>query len=671
MARSIRFIIPFLILTVVALPALPLARAQSAVRTVAITHIQAVAAATGEVQVSALVSVLDEAGQPVLGLPANAFSISENNLPIDNQLITVTPRAADPLNVAVLIDTSSGMAKPGPNRVRAIDAAKDAAIAFIGQLGPDDQVAVYEFNSRAISQQDFTYDHNLAIDQGVVKLDARDVADACLNDALSQVLDRLATKNEGPRAIIAITGNPAGEACPVTPVESVVEAATTVGNAIPLFMVGFGSKLNQEELSRLGQGSGGRALLAPDSSQITEQLASVSQQLKNQYKLTYATKAAPGPATIIVFETASQLSDRRQVVIPAAILPTPTPVPHYAISLTVDQPSGDKLNVKVNATTGITLTQTELYVDDQSVKKATTPPLDQFTLDVNQLGSGKHIIRVDAIDSNQITATAQVELMLTIPPTPTPAPTPVPPPPAVTPPVSAGGLAASSVLPLALICGGGLLLLALAGLMGYLLLARSKPKQPAAPPPPPATTARAAPPQMPPVSVTSPPTLVAGEDDEDAAERTLLQPASAVAVTVPRAAKLIVIAGQELVSPPEFMLTHAETKIGRNTAKEPGNDIAVQDKEVSRAHARITRRNQQYFIQDLNSTMGTQINGIKLQPSQETALKHNDEITVGPRAKFRFEWAASAAEGETLLDMNMDELRTKYGAQDPFRTQYD
>jgi len=669
MARSIRFIIPFLILTVVALLALPLARAQSTARTVAITHIQAVAAATGEVQVSALVSVLDEAGQPVLGLPANAFSVSENNLPIDSQLISVTPLAADPLNVAVLIDTSSGMAKPGPNRVRAIDAAKDAAIAFIGQLGPDDQVAVYEFNSRAISQQDFTYDHNLAIDQGVVKLDARDVADACLNDALSQVLDRLATKNEGARAIIAITGNPAGEACPVTPVESVVEAATTVGNAIPIFAVGFGGKLNQEELSRLGQGSGGRALLAPDSSQLTEQLASVSQQLKNQYKLTYATKAAPGPATIIVFETASQLSDRRQVVIPAAILPTPTPVPHYAINLTVDQPSGDKLEVKVNATTGITLTQTELYVDDQSVKKATTLPFDQFTLDVNQLGSGKHIIRVDAVDSNQITATAQVELMLTIPPAPTPAPTLAPPPPAVTPPASAGGLAASSVLPLALICGGGLLLLVLAGLAGYLLLARSKPKQPVAPPATPLTPARAAPPQMPPVSVTSPLTLV--DEDEDAAERTLLQPASAVAATVPRAAKLVVTAGQELVSPPEFMLTQAETKIGRNTAKEPGNDIAVQDKEVSRAHARITRRNQQYFIQDLNSTMGTQINGIKLQPSQETALKHNDEITVGPRAKFRFEWAASAAEGETLLDVNVNELRTKYGAQDPFRTQYD
>lgn len=654
MTRLFRFILPLLIFLVV----LPLARAQSTAGTLSITHLEAITEESGEVRVSALVSVLDEAGQPVEGLTADDFTVSENNLPLDNQLLTVS-RAGEPLSIALIIDTSQSMADPGPDRVRAIDAAKDAAVAFIERLGDDDQVAVYEFNSRPVSQQDFTLDHNLAIDQGVVKLDARDVAEACLNDALLQVINRLSTESKGPRAVIALTGPPGGEACPVTPVEEVVDAATTVGNTIPIFTVAFGDNLDEEQLRRLGQGTGGRTLLAPDSTTLTDQIMSTSQQLKSQYTISYPTHAAAGLATVIVFENGSELSDRRQVVIPEPIEPTPTPVPHYSISLSVDQPAGDKLEIMVSVPEGITLTQTSLYVDDQLVEKAVEPPLDQFTLDVNKLGSGKHVIRVETTDSNQVDASAEVELMLTIPPTATPPPTAPPAAAEVAPPAASEAESSMPVLPLVLICAGLLLLVALLGLAGYLLFSRSKqlptpavPARPSSPPPPP-TVPRPASPMMP----------------DDDADKTLLQaPMPGAAAAVGSVARLVVVAGHELVSPPEYSLHQPETKIGRNTQKEPNNDIAVQDKEVSRSHATIVARHQQYFIQDLNSTMGTHVDGLRLQPGQEMMLQPGAEIMIGPRVKFRFE---VEDEGETLLDVNMDDLRAKYQGEDPFRTQYD
>ena len=369
---------------------------------------------------------------------------------------------------------------------------------------------------------------------------------------------------------------------------------------------------------------------------------------------------APGVATVIVFETGSELSARRQVAIPAAIVPTATPLPQYALAISIEQPSGDKVAVNVAIPPEITLAQTELLVDGQSLAVATAPPFDQFVLDVNQLGSGNHTIRVEALDTNGVSASAEVELMLTLPPTPPPAPTLPPPTPAPTPVVESAAPSSLLLLPLVLICLGLLLLLALMGFISYLLLARSKSSVPPLEP-----TQPVPPRYMPAVS----PPAFTPVDDEDAADKTLLQGPT----MVPGSARLVVVMGQELVNQPEFLLRQPETKIGRNTGKEAGNDVVIKDLEVSRSHAVIRQHHRQYFVQDLNSTVGTEVNGHKLQPGQETALEHLDEIQLGPRVRFRFETTAEAAddEGKTIIDLNVDELRAKYGNADPFRTQYD
>ncbi len=671
MSRFLRSLVPLLLLALVTLPP---ARAQTGAPLLSITHMAAQPEDTGEVRVSALVSVLDEAGQPVNGLTAAEFSVSENNTPLEAQQLTVS-RADEPLTVALLIDTSSGMAKPGPDRVRAIDAAKDAAIAFIERLDDDDQVAVYEFNERASQVQDFTYDHNLAIDQGVVKLDAREAAGVCLNDALLQLLDQLAAQPDTPRAIVAIGGAPGGDGCGGAAVDDVLASATTVGNAVPLFSAVFGKTLPPDDLLRLGQRSGGRSLLGEDSTSLAQNVASISEQLHSQYQLSYPTRAAPGLATVIIFENELQLSDRRQIPVPAAVEPTPTPLPQFAISLAINQPSGDRLEVSVEVPDGVTLAQTELFVNGESVQKATAPPLDKFTLNVNDLGSGEHALRVEAVDTNQVTASAEVELMLTVPPTPTPAPT-------VTPQLASAAAPAQpaepestpvrTMLPLALICVGAVLLLALGGVMVYLLMSRSKrPPAPAAvPAAPPAQPSRPASAPRPATASPPPPTIAA---DDDWADRTLLASSApgAPAAAGDSPARLVVTAYQPLVSQPEFSLFQPETRLGRNTAKEAANEIPIGDQEVSRSHSLIVRRGQQYFIQDLNSTTGTQVNGQRLRAGQEVALEHGDEITVGPRVKFRFESASSVDNSETLLDMDINQLKSKFGAEDPFRTQYD
>ena len=61
-------------------------------------------------------------------------------------------------------------------------------------------------------------------------------------------------------------------------------------------------------------------------------------------------------------------------------------------------------------------------------------------------------------------------------------------------------------------------------------------------------------------------------------------------------------------------------------------DAVIKDKSVSRMHARIfkmDRNKDQLWIQDLNSTNGTFVNGKKLMPNEKVELFEDDEIAFG------------------------------------------
>ncbi|MFN2454081.1 MAG: FHA domain-containing protein [Pyrinomonadaceae bacterium] len=85
----------------------------------------------------------------------------------------------------------------------------------------------------------------------------------------------------------------------------------------------------------------------------------------------------------------------------------------------------------------------------------------------------------------------------------------------------------------------------------------------------------------------------------------------------------------------QFPLNEDEAQIGRWDADGgifPDVDLDADDPEakVSRRHARITRRSDEYFIEDLGSTNGTFVNrGRRLLPGDRQPLRDGDEIIVG------------------------------------------
>lgn len=94
-------------------------------------------------------------------------------------------------------------------------------------------------------------------------------------------------------------------------------------------------------------------------------------------------------------------------------------------------------------------------------------------------------------------------------------------------------------------------------------------------------------------------------------------------------AALVVVAPAESGHAPGVTFPlHERTPIGRTEA----NSIVLPDDFVSSEHALITRRNGNWWIQDLGSTNGTMLNGRRV--TAVTKLVVGDSVEIG-RVQFR------------------------------------
>jgi signal transduction histidine kinase/pSer/pThr/pTyr-binding forkhead associated (FHA) protein len=75
----------------------------------------------------------------------------------------------------------------------------------------------------------------------------------------------------------------------------------------------------------------------------------------------------------------------------------------------------------------------------------------------------------------------------------------------------------------------------------------------------------------------------------------------------------------------DFNLEKEINLIGRGA----GNDIQIKDQSVSKTHARILRKGEKYFIEDLNSYNGTQISGSPIEPGVPFELEEGIPVTIG------------------------------------------
>ncbi|MDR3452398.1 MAG: FHA domain-containing protein, partial [Rhodoferax sp.] len=88
----------------------------------------------------------------------------------------------------------------------------------------------------------------------------------------------------------------------------------------------------------------------------------------------------------------------------------------------------------------------------------------------------------------------------------------------------------------------------------------------------------------------------------------------------------------------EFQLTKDRTTLGRR----PYNDIVIDNLAVSGEHAALQIVGNEVYLEDLNSTNGSYVNGKSIK---KQLLQNNDTIEVG---KYKIRFVNEAAAGAAL-----------------------
>lgn len=82
-----------------------------------------------------------------------------------------------------------------------------------------------------------------------------------------------------------------------------------------------------------------------------------------------------------------------------------------------------------------------------------------------------------------------------------------------------------------------------------------------------------------------------------------------------------------------ILLYREETHVGKEARKA---DVCINNDTVSRIHAKIIRREEKYYLTDLNSTNGTWLNGKRIAPSEAVELEEGD-LTAFAEAEYIFQ----------------------------------
>jgi VWFA-related protein len=185
------------------------------------------------------VSVLDQAGQPVMDLASADFRVSEDG---KRQQVTLFSGERRPLRVALALDVSGSM----DHKIRETEKALEH---FIALLEPEDEILVITFSDRVQVVQDFTSDRSRL---ARVLQYLEPVGGTALYDAAFEAVRRVSVGPAESKAVVLVTDGV--DTASLTSFASLRELARRT--EVPIFSIGLAGLKRITDLSQPGGGGG-------------------------------------------------------------------------------------------------------------------------------------------------------------------------------------------------------------------------------------------------------------------------------------------------------------------------------------------------------------------------------------------------------------------------------
>jgi VWFA-related protein len=246
--------------------------------------------------VSVAAVVRDRRGHVVRDLARDDFQIFEDGRP--RRIVEFAPAEDGPVSVALLVDVSGSMAV-GDN----LNAGRQAINHLMAWMRRgQDEVALFTFDSRLRSRQEFTTDPEQIL-RSLSSLGAFGVTS--LYDAIGETAQKLGQRSTRRRAIIVLTDGLDNNSRQSAAEVSSIASATDV----PVYVVAVVSPLDHEQAAAVAEGqvstgagslanlawwTGGNYYVVSTAAQASVSARQLLAELRHQYVLAFESSGATG-----------------------------------------------------------------------------------------------------------------------------------------------------------------------------------------------------------------------------------------------------------------------------------------------------------------------------------------------------------------------------------------
>jgi tight adherence protein B len=287
-------------------------------------------------------TVIVLAAAAALALPAAAAAELELRQPnvarypeVEVAAVTSTPSARPPVlrengrrvvglradNLAAEKSIVLGIDRSRSMEGQAFKDAVAAARQFLGSKSPEDRVAVVTFGARALTETPFST-ARIDVDAALRGLAVDTREGTALYDAVAAGSELLATEDQAARVLVLLTDG--ADVSSATGLGAAVAAAKGAGVAV--YTIGIeGEQFSPRPLQRLARETGGTYTAASSSGALDAAYASVAEELRRTWRLSYVTAARPGEQVTLGSFLRGGDSDTLRVSMPGRTSPTDGP----------------------------------------------------------------------------------------------------------------------------------------------------------------------------------------------------------------------------------------------------------------------------------------------------------------------------------------------------------